>query len=401
MAVRPHAIRQASRLLTYIVEDNGTPCEARFASGEVVRCGMGNPRIFVTFHSDRVLLGNLGDFSFGKAYLAGEWDIEGDIINALDLRHHLKGTGNLFIKMKFFTDLFFRSAISVNKRAIAAHYSFGDDFYLTFIDNKYRFYSHGIFHSDDETLEQASEHKLESMYDALQLKPGMRLLDIGAGWGGVHQYCGPRGIHVTSLTLTADSYNYTNSLIKRMELDNCSIILDDFLNHKPKEPYDAAVIYGVIEHIPYYQKFCERIWACLKPGGRVYMDAAAALQKYDVYDFARYHIWQGTHTFLCLQDIVQELLYYGMEIVEIKRETHDYELTMKHWATRFDNNREKIIEKWGKEIYRAFRLYLWVGCHALRANTLQAYHIVAQRHFLPGPRPSLARRTYHFVRSLV
>src|SRR5262249_27387173 len=142
MAVHPHAIRQASRLLTYIVEDNGTPCEARFASGEVVRCGTGNPRIFVTFHSDRVLLGNLGDFSFGKAYLAGEWDIEGDIINALDLRHHLKGTGNLFIKMKFFTDLFFRSAISVNKRAIAAHYSFGDDFYLTFIDNKYRFYSH-------------------------------------------------------------------------------------------------------------------------------------------------------------------------------------------------------------------------------------------------------------------
>jgi cyclopropane-fatty-acyl-phospholipid synthase len=401
MAVHPLALRQAKRLLTFIVEHNGTPCEIEFASGEILRCGVGNPRIFVKFHNDRVLLGDVSELSLGKAYLKGEWDVEGDMLNALDLQHHIEGKGNFFIYVKFIYELFLKSATWVNKHAIAAHYSFGDDFYLTFIDSKYRFYSHGLFHSNNDTLEQASEHKLESMYGALQLKPGMRLLDIGAGWGGVHQYCGPRGIHVTALTLAEDSYNYVDNLIKRMELKNCSIILEDFVNHHPKEPYDAVVIYGVIEHIPYYRKFCERLWACLKPGGRLYMDAAAALEKYDVNDFARYYIWQGTHTFLCLQDIVQELLYYGMEIVEIKRETHDYELTMQHWATRFDNNREKIIEKWGKEIYRAFRMYLWVGANCLRANTLQAYHLVAQKHFLPGPRPSFRRRTYHFIRSLV
>jgi cyclopropane-fatty-acyl-phospholipid synthase len=401
MAVHPLALRQAKRLLTYIVEHNGTPCEVEFESGESLRCGAGNPRISVKFHNDRVLLGNLSELSLGRAYLKGEWDVEGDMLNALDLQHHIEGKGNFYIKLKFIYELFLKSATWVNKHAVAAHYSFGDDFYLTFIDSKYRFYSHGLFYSDDETLEQASEHKLESMYGALQLKPGMRLLDIGAGWGGVHQYCGPRGIHVTALTLAEDSYKYVDSLIKRMELKNCSIILEDFLNHYPKEPYDAVVIYGVIEHIPYYRKFCERLWACLKPGGRLYLDAAAALVKYDVNDFARYYIWQGTHTFLCLQDIVQELLFYGMEIVEIKRETHDYELTMQHWATRFDNNREKIIKQWGMEIYRAFRMYLWVGANCLRANTLQAYHLVAQKHFLPGPRPGFSRRTYHFIRSLI
>jgi cyclopropane-fatty-acyl-phospholipid synthase len=401
MAVHPLALRQAKRLLTYIVEHNGTPCEVEFASGEILRYGAGNPRIFVKFHNDRVLLGNLSELSLGRAYLKGEWDVEGDMLNALDLQHHIEGKGNFYIKLKFIYELFLKSATWVNKHAVAAHYSFGDDFYLTFIDSKYRFYSHGLFHSDDETLEQASEHKLESMYSALQLKPGMRLLDIGAGWGGVHQYCGPRGIHVTALTLAEDSYNYVDGLIKRMELKNCSIILEDFLNHHPREPYDAVVIYGVIEHIPYYRKFCERLWACLKPGGLLYLDAAAALVKYDVNDFARYYIWQGTHTFLCLQDIVQELLYYGMEIVEIKRETHDYELTMQHWATRFDNNREKIIKQWGMEIYRAFRMYLWVGANCLRANTLQAYHLVAQKHFLPGPRPGFSRRAYHFIRSLI
>jgi len=176
------------RLLTYIVEENGTACEV--ASGEILRCGAGNPRIFVKFHNDRVLLGDLSEFSFGKAYLNGEWDVEGDTLNALDLRHHLQGQGHFYTKLKFINELFLKSATWVNKRAIAAHYSFGDDFYLTFVDRKYRFYSHGIFHSDDETLEQASEHKLESMYGALQLKPGMRLLDIGAGWGGCTNIAG-------------------------------------------------------------------------------------------------------------------------------------------------------------------------------------------------------------------
>jgi hypothetical protein len=111
-------VRQARRLLTYIVEDNGTPYEAEFASGEILRCGAGNPRIFLKFHSDRVLQGNPSDFSFGKAYLDGDWDIEGDILNALDLRHHLKGKGNLYIKLKFIIDLFFTPATSVNKRAL-------------------------------------------------------------------------------------------------------------------------------------------------------------------------------------------------------------------------------------------------------------------------------------------
>src|SRR2546428_11461994 len=98
MAVQPHAIRQAKRLLTYIVEDNGTPCEVQFASGETLRCGAGKPRIFVKFHTDRPLSGDVTEFSLGKAYLRGEWDVEGDILNALDLRHHLQGQGHFYTK---------------------------------------------------------------------------------------------------------------------------------------------------------------------------------------------------------------------------------------------------------------------------------------------------------------
>src|ERR1700739_1885832 len=101
MAVHPLALRQAKRLLTFIVEHNGTPCEIEFASGEILRCGVGNPRIFVKFHNDRVLLGDVSELSLGKAYLKGEWDVEGDMLNALDLQHHIEGKGNFVIYVKF------------------------------------------------------------------------------------------------------------------------------------------------------------------------------------------------------------------------------------------------------------------------------------------------------------
>lgn len=401
MNVQSLAIQRASSLVERAVAESGISCEVKFASGEVRRFGMEDPKFFVKFHTDKPLLRSLNEFSMGKAYVEGEFDIEGDMLSLQEVRKCLKPKTEFSIFLKFLSQLFLKSATWVNKRAISAHYTLGDDFYLTFIDTKYRFYSHCIFHSDDETLEQAAEHKLETMYEALKLGPGKRLLDIGTGWGGVHEYCGPRGVHVTSVTLTEDSYNYTRNLIERLGLENCSVRLEDFLEHVPVEPYDGVVIYGVIEHIPYYRQFCEKLWECLKPGGLFYLDASATIEKYDMSDFTRHYIWQGTHTFMCLQDMIQELLYHGLDVVEIKRDTRDYGLTMKHWASRFDANKDKIIKGWGEEVYRIFRLYLWTGCSGFYEDTMQAYHLVAQKRPDRGPRPGLWRRAYHFVRGLV
>lgn len=401
--MKEHAISTQPKTsrLEQLIEQSEIPCELRFASGEIRQFGSGRPKFSVTFHSDNLLNARLNEFTLGKAYVDGEFDIDGDMLSVLDFRDVLKHQTELSLRLKFVTLLFLRTTAYVNKWAISTHYNFGDDFYLAFIDKKYRFYSHCVFHADDETLEQAAEHKLEAMYDALHLKPGMRLLDIGAGWGGVHEYCGPRGVHVTSVTLTEDSFNYTNDLIERLGLDNCSVKIEDFLKHTPEQAYDAVVIYGVIEHIPYYRKFCEKLWDCLIPGGLFYLDASANHEKFNMSDFTRTYIWQGTHTFLNLQEFIQELLLHGMEVIDVKQQTRDYELTMKHWASRFDAEKKTIVDGWDEKIYRAFRMYLWSGCHAFRVNRLQAYSLVARRHQLAGPRPGSVKRLYNFLRSLV
>ena len=385
--------------LVGVLRDVGASCELVLPDGETIGVGATPPAFRVLFRNEAALNVPLTQYALGRAYVEGDIDFEGDLFAALDLRDGLRSGVSARQLLRFVYELFLRSPTWVNRRAIDFHYTFGDDFYLTFIDKRYRFYSHCVFHSDDETLEEAAEHKLESMVERLGLQPGMRLLDIGGGWGGVTEYCGARGIHVTSLTLVEESAEYIRNLIREKGLPG-EVFVEDVLEHRPKEPYDHAVIYGVIEHIPNYRAFCQSVWGALKPGGRLYVDASATKEKFAMTPFTREYIWRGTHTFLALQDLVQELLYHGFEIVGVRRETHDYELTIRHWAERLDAAHDEIAERWSESLYRAFRLYLWAGSHAFKTNRLQAYHLVAERRPDPGPRPGNLRRLAHFVTSL-
>jgi cyclopropane-fatty-acyl-phospholipid synthase len=103
---------------------------------------------------------------------------------------------------------------------------------------------------------------------------------------------------------------------------------------------------------------------------------------------------------MSLSDILQEFLNHGFLVEEVRNETHDYELTMLHWARRFDAARDAIVNGWGEKLYRAFRVYLWGGCHAFRVDELQAYHIVVRKLPMRGPRPGFWQRARSFVHGL-
>ena len=386
--------------LQHLLASSGLSCEAVLPTGRVLRFGDGPPRFRLRLHTPDALRGPLTQLAIAKAYIEGSMDIELSMLDAFDLRTLIPDRPPRALLTKFWLARMFRPMSRENQFAILSHYQLGDDFYLSFIDSRYRFYSHGLFQHDDESLEDASEHKLERMYSSLRLEPGMRLLDIGAGWGGTEQYCGERGVNVTALTIAPDSHAYVSRLVADRNLP-VTVRLEDFLNHTPSEPYDAIVIYGVIEHIPNYRTFARRVWDCLRPGGRLYLDASASREKYSVGAFSRRYIWPGTHTFLCLQDLTRELLYHGLDVVEVKNESHDYELTMFHWAQRFDVAREQIVAQWGEQTYRAFRLYLWGGSRGFRQDLIQAYSVVAEKRSHPGPRPGWLRRGINTVKSAI
>ena len=379
---------------------SGVRCTAVLPDGSSQEFGNGQLAFTVTFHTERALNLPPTEWALGNAYIEAEIDIDGDMWPVLRLRDNMSLGTPLRDNLRFLYELFLRSATAANRDAIHEHYTLGDDFYLTFIDKRYRFYSHCVFHSDDEELEDAAEHKLETMWNRLGLKPGMRLLDIGGGWGGVPQYCGPRGVHVTSVTLVEDSANYIRSLIATKEL-SAEVVVQDFLDFRTDKPFDHAVIYGVIEHIPNYSRFCQRLWDALKPGGRLYLDASATKEKFAISPVTRRYTWPGHHSFLCLQDMVRDQVLHGFEIVEVARETRDYELTITHWAERFEAAKDEIVERWGERTYRAFRVFLWGGAHAFQTNRLQAYHLVTERRSEPGPRPGFLRRAASSVVSMI
>jgi cyclopropane-fatty-acyl-phospholipid synthase len=364
----------------------------RFWDGEVIGFGGGDPQFTIVLRGPRALRA-VDEDSVAAGFYDGDWDIEGDARTAFALRKYLSRKPALLERLALVGRIFFVSDTRNNKKAVEDHYSLGDEFYLSFIDRKYRVYSHGHFRSDDESLEQGQDHKLEDMFQMLGLAPGMRLLDIGGGWGAVPQYCGERGVHVTSLTLAPDSQRFIQRLIDERQLP-CRVLLEDFLDHRPEKPYDAVVIFGVIEHIPQYKRFVQKTWDILKREGLMYLDASASRLKYNMGTITKKHIWTTTCAYLSLHDLIAELNYNGMSILEVKNESRDYELTMLHWARRFEAAKAEIVERWGERVYRMFLLYLWGGHVNFGADSLQAYRILIRRGGSPGPRPSLLHRAW-------
>jgi len=377
----------------------GIPGEIKLPDGRIVATGEGVPRFRITVHSKQLLRRPVDELSLGEAYINGDLDLDGDMIAILDVRKLLEDRLRLSSRMRFVRDLFLTPVLRRHKRVVERHYNIGNDFYLLFLDSYARFYSHCVFEHDEQSLEQAAKYKLDLTFQALDLRPGMRLLEIGAGWGGTVEYFAQRGVNITAITTFQNSVDYVNDLIRRKNLD-ATILLEDFFTYRPSQPFDAIVTYGVMEHMPEYRKVFERAWSCLKPGGLMYLDASAAKEKHSLSQFARRYVWEGAHCCMCLQDVVQEALFHGFSILEVKEESHDYELTMLNWSRRLDLHREEIIQRWGERTYRIFRLYLWGGVPAFRDDQLQAYHLVARRGERPGLRPGLARRISGFIRQM-
>ncbi|KAJ5136924.1 hypothetical protein N7448_005478 [Penicillium atrosanguineum] len=369
------------------------PGEIKLPNGSIVPIGSGDPKYRIIFRSESALRTPMTELGVGRAYVSGDIQVEGDFGALFGARQKLAEKVPLRQKLQFLYD-YFRTATTMNSKAVNDHYGRGDYLYLKFIDKRFRFYSQGIFKNPDESIEQASENKMATIFKALNLKPGMRVLDLGGGWGGVTQYCGARGVHVTTLTLTADSARFIERLITDNNLPG-QVFLQDFLEHKPDELYDHIVTLGAIEHLPDYRRFSRCLWDVLKPGGRVYLDGSAAVTKFAVSSWTRDYVWGGTHTFMTVQDVMAEFLYHGFEIVEVARETKDYELTMLEWAKRFDEAKDEIIAGWGEETYRVFRIFLWGGF-----SCFQAYHMVAEKTASMGPRPSTYRRVIQFLGNL-
>ena len=309
-----------------------------------------------------------------EAYIFGDLDFSGDMMKLLDLRVNFSSSilANLLRMFKHIS----LGQKKGDKKAIAEHYEYPDGFYLAFMDET-RTYSHGFYENDNDSLQKAMLRKLNYALDSCKVKKGMRILDIGGGWGAMAEHAGKKGIEVTSLTIAEKSRDFVARLIKKHNFSG-RVLLENFLEHKAKEPYDAIINLGVIEHLPKYKLVVKQYQKLLKKGGRVYMDGSAAEYKFLFSPFLNKYIYPGNHCAWSVHDFLAEVQNSNLEIIELISDRHNYYLTAKAWAENLELKKQEIIAKWGQTLYRKFHLYLWGVAHCFFHNSLQAYHSVLE-----------------------
>lgn len=359
--------------------DDAPTFALRLEGGPSRVLGTGEPAATVVVNNRNGLaaLSRLDLLHFAEAYMAGDVDIGGDLRALLAVRDLLGDRHPLRFLWRLVQPLLF-GQVSRDRKWISHHYDGDQDFFLLFLDDRHRCYSHAVFERDDEPLEDAMTRKLDFAMRATGVKPGDRVLDIGGGWGAFAAYGAECGLRVTSLTISESSKAFLDELIERKGL-SAEIRLEHFYEHDTDEPYDAIMNLGVTEHLPDYARTLRHYRSLLKPGGRVYLDAGAARRRNAPSSFLERHIFRGNSTFLVLHEYLEALAETTFRLEGVWNDRHSYALTTLRWAERLDRHAAEIERRWGRALYRKFQLYLWGSYDLFRRDGLQAYRLVLQR----------------------
>jgi cyclopropane-fatty-acyl-phospholipid synthase len=353
------------------------PFEIKLWNGRLYHFGEGDSLFRVIVNNQQALasLNQLDELKISESYINGSLDIAGNMIQAISMRNFLIDYHPWFRSWKHIVPMVIGQTLS-DRQAIAQHYDFDTEFYLKFLGST-RCYSQALFEHDNESLEEAQYRKFDFAIETCHLKQGDRVLDVGGCWGAFTEYAGKQGIQVTSLTISQQSMQFLTELIEKLNLP-CKAINQHFLEYKSVDCYDAIMLFGVIEHLPDYSAVLKQCQRLLKPGGRVYLDASASRQKYQVSTFINRYIYPRNHSFFCLCDYLTDVAKSPFELHAIYNDRHSYFLTCKAWAKNLETAHDEIIHLWSKSLYRTFHLYLWGASSAFLHRSLEAYRVILE-----------------------
>ncbi len=207
-----------------------------------------------------------GSLGLGEAYMDGWWDCD-----QLDEFFYRVLRARLQSKVTTMRDkLFYVYAHLINrqtgKKAFevgSQHYDAGNDLYERMLDKR-MIYSCGYW-QDAKSLDEAQEHKLELVCRKLKLEPGMRVLDIGCGWGGAARYVAEHyDVEVVGVSVSQEQVNLANERAGDL---NVSYRFEDYRDLD--EQFDRIFSIGMFEHVGYknYDSYFEVVNRCLKDGG--------------------------------------------------------------------------------------------------------------------------------------
>ncbi|WP_192772308.1 class I SAM-dependent methyltransferase [Plantactinospora soyae] len=367
------------RYETFFATEAAVPFAVAPAGGPAQILGSGDPLFTIIIKDERgaKALAALDQFAVAVAYLQGSLDVDGDLAAALRMRSFFPDRHPIAWLGRFVPALLRGGRKEDDRRAISHHYDEDSEFFLTFLDQRHRCYTEGVFVSDTEPLEDAMTRKMDLALDAIGVQPGDHVLEVGGGWGAFSEHAARKGVRVTTTTLSVESERFLTELFDRERLP-VKVVREHIFGYSPGERFDAIVNMGVTEHLPDYRTTLRKYAELLRPGGRVYLDALAMRRKHLVSTFMKRYVYPGGSAPLLLHQYLRHVAHSPFELLSLDDDRHNYYLTCREWARRLDGARDEIEQRWGAPLYRRFRLFLWGSAAGFDTGLVQAYRWVLQ-----------------------
>ena len=325
-----------------------------------------------------------GDLGLGEAYMDKWWDAERvdefiyKVIKArLREKIHLKFSILLVI---FYGKIF---NLQSKKRAFIIgekHYDLGNELFQNMLDKRMN-YSCGYW-KDAVDLGRAQEDKLELICRKLYLRPGMRILDIGCGWGAFGKYAAEKyKVEVVGITVSKEQVELGKILCAGLPVE---FRLVDY--RELNEKFDRIVSVGMVEHVGYknYRSYFEVASRCLNDDGLFLLHTIGnVLSEKSIDQWADKYIFPNG----MLPSLPQ--LTKAMEGLFIFQDLHnfgtDYDKTLMAWYKNFDKNWNKLEDQYSERFYRMWKYYLLSAAGSFRTGMLnQLWQIVLSKNGIEG-----------------
>lgn len=338
----------------------------------------------VTVHDER-LWGRLlayGTLGLGESYMDGWWDAE-----ALDQTIHKLLDFDIYAYLKPDLGLaasYLRGRLLNLQRTRASevgekHYDIGNDLYEAMLDKRL-IYSCAYWQGTDD-LDTAQEQKLDLICRKVGLQPGMRVLDIGSGWGGFLRYAAEHyGIEGTGVTVSQEQAAYAEAHRNGLAVETR---LMDYMAIEGQ--YDRVISIGMFEHVGYknYRAYYQKARSLLKPDGLFLLHSIGG-------NISATHGDPWTEKYIFPNGMLPSMkqMTAAAEGQFVMEDWHnfgvDYDRTLLAWGERFDAAWPRLRARYGDRFRRMWRFYLLSSAALFRARNIQLWQVVYSPRGVPG-----------------
>lgn len=273
-----------------------------------------------------------------------------------------------------------KNAPGTARRNVAHHYDISDDLYRLFLDEDMQ-YSCAYFTDPDMSLEAAQAAKKAHIAAKLRLEPGMRVLDMGCGWGGMAlTLARDHGVEVTGITLSENQLSRARTRATETGLsDRVHFHLKDYRHIKG--PFDRVVSVGMFEHVglPNYDTYFRRVADLLAPDGIALIHTIGrSAPPIPTSPWITKYIFPGGYV-PSLSDVARPIERAGLWQADIEVWRLHYAQTIRHWRARFDAKIDQVEAMYDPRFVRMFRYYLTICIMAFEEQMQGVYQFQLAR----------------------